>query len=325
MTLPLDDFDLLATPADLLAGAPLKLPITSIDEDPDQPRHEFDPDGLAELAETIKARGVRQPISVRRHPAQPDRWMLNFGARRLRASKLAGQAEIPAFVDNSADSYDQVIENEQRESLKSLELALFVQRRMTVGESQAEIARRLGKSRSYVTVICALIDAPDWLMDLYRSGRCRGITELYELRKLHEAHPDAVEHWLVTQPQVARANLQAFRDGLKQGETVRPDSLVSSGGVDAVPKDIISSAVPPAAGMRATAQPSSAMAEVLPDTPAPRRRALALVGEVDGVTACVLLDATPADGGQVFVVDSDSTLRRVVAIGSVERLRLEER
>ena len=126
MALPLDQLDLLTTPADLLAGAPLQLPIDAIEEDPDQPRQEFDPDGLAELAETIRERGVRQPISVRRHPEKPDRWMLNFGARRLRASKLIGKLDIPAFVDSTADSYDQVIENEQREGLKPLELALFV-------------------------------------------------------------------------------------------------------------------------------------------------------------------------------------------------------
>ena len=130
MALPLDQLDLLTMPADLLAGAPLQLPIDAIEEDPDQPRQEFDPDGLAELAETIRERGVRQPISVRRHPEKPDRWMLNFGARRLRASKLIGKLDIPAFVDNTADSYDQVIENEQREGLKPLELALFVQRRL---------------------------------------------------------------------------------------------------------------------------------------------------------------------------------------------------
>ena len=156
--------DLLATPADLLAGAPLQLRIDTIDEDPDQPRREFDPERLAELAETIRERGVRQAVSVRRHPTQPDRWMLNFGARRLRASKLAGKDEIPAFVDHTADSYDQVIENEQREGLKPLELALFVQRRLVNGESQADIAKRLGKSRQYIMIATALIDAPDWLL-----------------------------------------------------------------------------------------------------------------------------------------------------------------
>ena len=126
----LDDLDLLSTPLTVPAGTPLHLPIDAIDEDPDQPRQDFDPDSLAELAETIRERGVRQPISVRRHPQQPDRWMLNFGARRLRASKLAGKEEIPAFVDDTADSYDQVIENEQRAGLTPLELALFVQRRL---------------------------------------------------------------------------------------------------------------------------------------------------------------------------------------------------
>jgi ParB/RepB/Spo0J family partition protein len=145
MNLPLDQLDLLGTPADLLAGAPLQLAIESIIEDPDQPRNEFDPEGLAELAASIKERGVLQPISVRRHPDQPDCWMLNFGARRLRASKLAGKFDIPAFVDKTADSYDQVIENEQREGLKPLELALFVQRRLAAGDTQAVIAKAAGQ------------------------------------------------------------------------------------------------------------------------------------------------------------------------------------
>ena len=72
--------------------------------------------------------------------------MLNFGTRRLRASRLAGKADIPAFVDETANSYDQVIENEQRAGLTPMALALFVQRRLAEGDSQAEIARRLSKS-----------------------------------------------------------------------------------------------------------------------------------------------------------------------------------
>ena len=56
-------------------------------------------------------------MSVRPNLQAPGRWMLNFGARRLRASRMAGMAEIPAFIDTTADSYDQVIENEQRVGL----------------------------------------------------------------------------------------------------------------------------------------------------------------------------------------------------------------
>ena len=68
-------------------GTPMLLPLDSIDEDPEQPRREFDAEALQELADTIRERGVRQPVSVRPHPEQPGRWMLNFGARRLRASQ----------------------------------------------------------------------------------------------------------------------------------------------------------------------------------------------------------------------------------------------
>jgi len=71
-----------------------------------------------------------------RWPVEPQpggRWILNFGARHLRAAKLAGLSEIPAFIDTAADDYDQIIENEQREGLKPLELALFVQKRLARG------------------------------------------------------------------------------------------------------------------------------------------------------------------------------------------------
>ena len=218
MPLQLDDLAALDDPtsSNQGQGQPLMLPIESIDEDPDQPRRDFDADALQELANTIRERGVRQPISVRPHPNQPDRWMLNFGARRLRASNLASKETIPAFIDSSADSYDQVIENEQREGLRPLDLALFIERRLALNESQNEIARRLGKSQSYVARASALIEAPDWMMALYRQGRCQGITELYLLRQLHSQAPDAVLAWLAQRDEVTRTGLQQLKLTLSQ-------------------------------------------------------------------------------------------------------------
>src|SRR6185295_8246614 len=143
-------------PAQTAEGRPGLIALDLIDEDPGQPRREFAGEALAELAATIAARGVLQPVSVRPHPETPGRWMLNFGARRLRASRLAGKAEIPAFVDEMADSYDQVIENEHREALRPMELALFVKRQLAAGQSQTDVARELGKSRAYITFVCAL-------------------------------------------------------------------------------------------------------------------------------------------------------------------------
>ncbi len=291
MNLPLDQLDLLATPADLLAGAPLQLAIESIIEDPDQPRNEFDPDGLAELAASIKDRGVLQPISVRRHPDQPDCWMLNFGARRLRASKLVGKFDIPAFVDKTADSYDQVIENEQREGLKPLELALFVQRRLAAGDTQAVIARRLGKSRQYVTMATALIDAPDWLISAYREGRCRGLNELYELRKLAGDYPQFVESWTADRDAITRDRVMALRADLVGGSaSVRPGT---SALIQAVAERVAQSHEP----------------EISAPTPeqmstASRRRAspkLRLLARLDSADVIIDTELAPPEAGQVFV------------------------
>jgi ParB family transcriptional regulator, chromosome partitioning protein len=211
MSLPLDHLDLLDEPAAPLTGAPLILRIADIDEDPSQPRKEFDDEPLQELAQSIAQRGVLQAISVRRHPAQADRWMLNFGARRLRASKLAGLTDIPATVNETATSYDQVIENEQREGLKPLELALFVRNQLALGQTQAEIARKLGKSPTLITMVCAMIDPPDWLMAAYRSGQCRSIAELYDLRRLNERQPERVAEAIAQGAPITRATVRAMK------------------------------------------------------------------------------------------------------------------
>ncbi len=316
MTLPLDGLDLLNAPAILTAGAPLQLPLDLIDEDPDQPRKDFDQVTLAELTDSVKARGVLQAISVRRHPVTPDRWMVNFGARRLRASRLAGKPTIPAYVDNAMDSYDQVIENEQRESLSPLELAMFVQKKLQSGARSSEIARTLGKSRGYLTFIGALIDPPAWLLDLYRSGRCRGISELYELRKLHESQPEAVAQWIEGRAHVSRADVQVFKERL----------------APAAPAEPTPPPVPAQPGLLASqARHASARSDLLaPASPTisgevsqPPARAVALLGEVDGVQVRVHLDAKVEGVDCVAVSAVESAKRWNVAASSIACLRLE--
>lgn len=232
--LQLDDLAALDVPLQS-QGTPFELALDLIDEDPEQPRVEFDEPALLELASTIGSRGVRQPVSVRPHPSVPGRWMLNFGARRLRASRMAGRTSIPAFEDRTVDRYDQVIENEQREGLTPLALALFVQRRLGLGENQADIARRLGKSRGYLTLVCALIDAPDWLMDLYRSGRCTALRELYELRRLGQVQPEPTLRWAQDQRHIGRSEVRALRALLGTDSEASPSPAAA--------------ALPPAAGL----------------------------------------------------------------------------
>jgi len=300
MPLQLDDLGLLEAPT-ASDGQPLQLPIESIDEDPDQPRQEFGGESLKELASTIAEGGVRSPISVRPHPEAPGRWILNFGARRLRASKLAGRADIPVFVDRSADAYDQVIENEQREGLKPLELALFIQRRLTVGESQAEIARRMGKGRAYVSYACALIDAPAWLMSAYREGRCRGLRELYELRRLHEQSPQRVQAWAEATTAMTRDHVAALKAELA------PDGLCGAA-IEATParavRDVGIAESPNVGNERAAT---------------PTRRSPVLVAELEGVTVQLVVNDVPAQRGAVFVRTLGTTSKQVVG---AERLKL---
>jgi ParB family chromosome partitioning protein len=277
-------------PAAANSGQPLLLPVEAIDEDPDQPRLEFDDESLRELAETIARRGVRQPISVRPHPVDPDRWILNFGARRLRASKLANKTDIPAFVDEAADSYDQVIENEQRKALRPLELAMFVQRRMARGETQAEIARLLGKSQPYIVYVSALIDAPPWLMELYRQGRCRGMIELYQLRRLHALAPARVEQWISERAVIARADVQQLKGEFREADPSEPQVLPPP---SEVPRAVRTQPTSEPQRLAPEAQRTSSAGQVAPRKALFARRGNAVVE--------VIVNRAPEDRDAIFV------------------------
>jgi ParB family chromosome partitioning protein len=218
----------------------------------------------------------------------------------LRASILAGQATIPAFVDEAADSYDQVIENEQREGLKPLDLALFVQRRLALGESQAEIARRMGKSKQYVTYATALIDAPDWLLLAYREGRCRGMRELHELRRLHADHPQFVEDWASAHDAITRDRVETLRMSLMGG--ANSAAWCASAGTRSI---AVTDTASLATDAKAASQPR---AKSRKSSPVSRE----LMADLDGERVVIVADTAPAVDGQVFVRKSDSAKRIAV-------------
>jgi ParB family transcriptional regulator, chromosome partitioning protein len=307
MPLQLRDLADLNLPLTASSGQPMMVGVDLIDEDPAQPRTEFDPVPLKELASTIADCGVRQPVSVRAHPQVPGRYMLNFGARRLRAARLAGRIEIPAFLSEAGDSYEQVIENEQREALTPMELALFVQRRMRAGESLAEIARHLGKSRGYLTLVSALIDAPEWLVELYRSGKCRGVRELYELRRRHEANPGTVEPWAERRQSISRTDLTALKAESPAANSAQASNL---GGDDAGERERSVHAAPRAAGVRAIEVGAVKGA----------RRGLI---EADHRNSVVMIDlsAIPEEEGTIYIRTAGDE-RRLVRAAELRLLRV---
>jgi ParB family transcriptional regulator, chromosome partitioning protein len=310
------DLEALDQPPPAGEGGPLRIPIDSIDEDPAQPRREFDEASLQELAATIAERGVRQPVSVRRHPEAEGRWLLNFGARRLRASRLAGQHDIPAFVDETADSYDQVIENEQREALRPMDLALFVKGQLQRGLSQAEVARRLGKSRAYITYVCALIDPPDWLMTLYRDGRCRGVRELYDLRRLHEAHAHEVQALLSTGNFVSRGEIAKLQGRLEAEQGRAERSAPAAGTTESMAEVLESDVRDEPRGPAARTSQSRASGDLHVHD------ALILLADVDGTMVRVVMDDAPPSVGDVYVETLPDRVRRSIAMTRLERLRI---
>ncbi len=143
----------------------LNVPVDHIRANPHQPRTEFDEEKLDELAESIKTHGLIQPITVRYIGEK--RFELIAGERRLRASKLAGLAEIPAYIREADDEQSMafaLIENIQRQDLNPLEVAMGYKRLIDEFEyTQAEVANRVGKNRTTVTNMLRLLNLPDFI------------------------------------------------------------------------------------------------------------------------------------------------------------------
>ena len=200
-------------------GTPLEIPLTEIVEDPNQPRTAvnpgFSPESLAELADSIKASGgVKTPISVQSRNAD-GLYVINHGARRYRASVLAQTGTIKAFIDDSHDDYDQAIENIQRENFTPMEIAQFVGRREQQGDSRTAIAKRLGKSKAFVTHHAALLVMSNLLRVAYDEGRCRDVLALYELTNLEKKFPVEVGEFIEREQEITRTAVEGLKAAIK--------------------------------------------------------------------------------------------------------------
>ena len=137
-----------------------------------QPRKNFDTEALAQLAESISAHGVLQPIIVR--PLTEDRYQIIAGERRWRASKMAGLSEVPVIVldaDELEAAQIALVENIQREDLNPLEEAkAYRDLSVSYGMTQEEIATKIGKSRSAIANTLRLLDLPEELSFLIEQG-----------------------------------------------------------------------------------------------------------------------------------------------------------
>ncbi len=310
-------------------GKPMELPLADIEEDANQPRTEFDQVALDELTASIASRGVKQPISVRQHPDKAGKWIINFGARRYRASLAAGKNTIPAFVDEASDDYDQVIENEIRHNLKPMDLAVFIQRKITEGTNKGDVAKHLSKSPATITFLLSMIDMPACIEAVYRAGRCDSPVILYSLRGLYEKAPEQVEAWCASGAEITKRSVDNFGDLIKNPPPVNtepakpaPESFSNEEKAGLFNEDIVDTG---AVGndiesVKVTELPyhnpdieRQAKEPSIPD-PNKIKKPLLLV-EYKGRAAMVLLNRRPSNAGLLWIKYEDGSGEDEVAVG----------
>jgi len=152
---------------------PTEIDVDEIDVNPRQPRKAFDPKALEELAASIRASGMIQPVVVRRGPG--GRWQLIAGERRWRAARIAGLERIPAVVREATDAESlelALVENLLREDLNPMEEAEAYQQILTeFGWTQEQLAQRVGRDRSSISNALRLMKLPLSIQEDLRAGR----------------------------------------------------------------------------------------------------------------------------------------------------------
>ncbi|MBS0581823.1 MAG: ParB/RepB/Spo0J family partition protein [Proteobacteria bacterium] len=219
-----------AAPGDELRS----LPVARLAPGKYQPRRVFDQEKLAELAASIKAQGVIQPIVVR--PVDADRYEIIAGERRWRAAQLAGLAEIPVVVREVADpavAAMTLIENIQREDLSALEEAHALRRLIDeFRHTHEQVAEAIGRSRSAVSNLLRLLDLPEEIKRLLREGQieaghAKALLTLEPALALGLARRTAEHGWSVRELEAAARKAQAAPQGKAKKNPARDADIVA--------------------------------------------------------------------------------------------------
>jgi ParB family chromosome partitioning protein len=180
-------------------GDIIEIPLSEIRSNPYQPRKEFDEEALKELADSIKEHGIIQPIIVKKSIKG---YEIVAGERRTRASKMAGKTTIPAIIKDYTDQEMMEIalaENILRQNLNPIEEAEQFKKIIdTTGNTQEEVAKKFGKSRSYITNLLGLLDLPDTTKNYVTErkismGHARVLSKISDENKVNELANKIIE------------------------------------------------------------------------------------------------------------------------------------
>lgn len=193
----------------------INIPLEAITPNPNQPRKHFDESALRELSESIRTRGLLQPIIVKRQ--EEGRYLLVAGERRYRAAGMAGMKKIPALVTEGDELEIAIVENLQREDLKPLEESEALKALAgRFGYTQDALARVVGKSKATISESLVLLDLPERIKAEVRTSEQGSKSQL--LQVVRESNPEK-QLALWDAIKAGKLTVRAAREARQQKET----------------------------------------------------------------------------------------------------------
>jgi ParB family chromosome partitioning protein len=206
-----------------------KISISNLKPSPSQPRRLFDKNSINELAESIKSKGLVQPILVRPSPTESGTYEIIAGERRWRAAQIAQLHEIPAVVrklDDVEALEIAIIENVQRSDLSPIEEAAGYKRLIeNHGHTQEVLAEIVGKSRSHIANIVRLLNLPQSIQDMISEGK---ISSGHARAIMNSAFPEQLAEKIVSENLSVRAAedlAKQKKHGVKKVKLKDPDTV----------------------------------------------------------------------------------------------------
>jgi len=220
-----------------------EIDLDRIDDNPLQPRKTINKATIESLANSIDSSAdLLQPIVVRPHGAEGDRYILVAGQRRILAYRHLGRSSIPSYVvelDEETAALASLFENDEREELEPVDRANYYQALLDKFEwSQKELAEKIGVAETTVSKVIGLLNLPSFLADAYQEGIVDSPAAISELRKAHHIDPERVEKHVagaekisVTEATDLYKQVKSKSNGDSKTKTTLP---ASGGGLDKV-------------------------------------------------------------------------------------------
>lgn len=201
----------------------IELDIQQVEANPDQPRKFFDESALMELAQSIEAKGLLQPVLVK--VLEGERYMIVAGERRFRAHQLLSRPTIAAVITEGDTDEVAIIENVQRENLRPMELAESLGRLMeTHGYTQEDAAKVIGKARNTVTELLSLLKLPEAIKAQCRTSDIASKSFLVELARMDTDAMWSAWDALKTKGETSVRAARARKTGEPVKEEKQPDT-----------------------------------------------------------------------------------------------------